>query len=268
MSQHFLSVAAVFKNESHIIKEWIDHYLKEGVDHFYLINNNSTDNFMEALRPYANVITLGHETKDRSQVKSYNGYVLPVKNDTKWMLVCDLDEFAYAKNQTLSEFIKRRVPNCINGIRLPWLQFGSSGHIRQPNSVIDGFRKRKEHKLGERVSIKMIVKTKDIHYFGIHEQAINGWNICDGCMMNVKNESLGYIDENYIKSSGILINHYPVQSREWFTNIKMVRGRSHSAGCCDENYFKNLDFNDVIDDTLALKRGFQESHQDISIGRI
>ena len=34
-----LSILAMFKNESWIIKEWIEHYLLEGVDHFYLIDN-------------------------------------------------------------------------------------------------------------------------------------------------------------------------------------------------------------------------------------
>ena len=39
MSKYYLSVGAMFKNESHILKEWLDHYLREGVDMFLLINN-------------------------------------------------------------------------------------------------------------------------------------------------------------------------------------------------------------------------------------
>ena len=31
----------MFKNESMIITEWIEHYLREGIDHFYLIDNGS-----------------------------------------------------------------------------------------------------------------------------------------------------------------------------------------------------------------------------------
>ena len=31
-----ISVLAMFKNESIIIKEWLEHYLAEGVQHFYL----------------------------------------------------------------------------------------------------------------------------------------------------------------------------------------------------------------------------------------
>ena len=42
---HFLSIIAMFKNESYIIEQWIQHYLLEGVNHFYLIDNGSTDDY-------------------------------------------------------------------------------------------------------------------------------------------------------------------------------------------------------------------------------
>ena len=42
--EYYLSIVAIFKNESWILKEWIEHYLNQGVDHFFLIDNGSTDN--------------------------------------------------------------------------------------------------------------------------------------------------------------------------------------------------------------------------------
>ena len=45
MKKYFLSVLSIFKNESHILEEWLNHYINEGVDHFYLLNNNSDDNY-------------------------------------------------------------------------------------------------------------------------------------------------------------------------------------------------------------------------------
>jgi hypothetical protein len=32
-----LALISVFKNESHILEEWIEHYLKEGINHFFLL---------------------------------------------------------------------------------------------------------------------------------------------------------------------------------------------------------------------------------------
>ena len=40
--KYYFSVGAVFKNESHSIKEWICHYLHHGAEHFYLINDNKS----------------------------------------------------------------------------------------------------------------------------------------------------------------------------------------------------------------------------------
>ena len=53
-------VCSVFKDECHILEEWIVHYLYHGVDHFYLINDNSDDNYMDIIKKYSNHITLFH----------------------------------------------------------------------------------------------------------------------------------------------------------------------------------------------------------------
>ena len=60
MKKHYLSVAAIFKNESLNLKEWIEHYLLHGVDHIYLINDNSSDEYEQILKPYIekHIITL------------------------------------------------------------------------------------------------------------------------------------------------------------------------------------------------------------------
>ena len=39
LMKYYLSVLAIFKNEKHIMKEWLLHHMKEGVEHFYLIDN-------------------------------------------------------------------------------------------------------------------------------------------------------------------------------------------------------------------------------------
>ena len=58
MSRYYLSVLAVFRNESHIMKEWICHYIMEGVDHFYLLNNFSTDNYTTVLKEFEHCVRI------------------------------------------------------------------------------------------------------------------------------------------------------------------------------------------------------------------
>ena len=57
---YYFTIGAIFKNESHILKEWIDHYFFHGVDHIYLINDNSNDNYLTILEQYIkdNKVTL------------------------------------------------------------------------------------------------------------------------------------------------------------------------------------------------------------------
>ena len=47
-----IAVIAIFKNESHILKEWLEHYLNEGVDTFFLIDNDSSDDYKPILEPF------------------------------------------------------------------------------------------------------------------------------------------------------------------------------------------------------------------------
>ena len=92
-----LGLLAIFKNESHILDEWINHYINEGVDTFYLINNGSSDNFSKIIHKYKKYIHLINDSKKNAQEELYNKYYLEKCKEHEWLLVCDLDEFVYSK---------------------------------------------------------------------------------------------------------------------------------------------------------------------------
>ena len=83
-----LVAAAVFKNESHILKEWIDHYIYHGFDHIYLINDESTDNYKEIINPYiesGKVTLFENKLKINTYPKTkfvYNKYILPILSNS------------------------------------------------------------------------------------------------------------------------------------------------------------------------------------------
>ena len=96
-----LSVGCLFRNESHSIVEWLEHYLFHGVEHFYLINDASDDGFQRLLDPYLKngVVTLFNANWDRyvgRQRDMYNCYVLPRLSETKWLLMVDMDEYVWS----------------------------------------------------------------------------------------------------------------------------------------------------------------------------
>jgi Glycosyl transferase family 2 len=141
-----ICVVAIFKNESHVLKEWLEHYLREGVDTFLLIDNDSSDNYKPILEPFlrSKQVFLKKSKKKHAQVELYNRW-LPEAKKFDWVIVVDMDEFIYARNgfKTIKAYLET-VNKDIYKIEIPWKLFGSSGFKKQPNSVIQNFIHRKE----------------------------------------------------------------------------------------------------------------------------
>ena len=154
--KHFLSILAIFRNEEHVLDEFIQHHIKQGVDHFYLIDNDSDDSSREILKKYDSIVTIrdekifGNRDPDeevkviRAQYRGYNKFIPHI--NTKWLLPIDLDEFMYARNgySTIKEYLKKNGKS-VDQILVRPKQFTSGGLIKQPKSVIDGFTKRWDH---------------------------------------------------------------------------------------------------------------------------
>jgi hypothetical protein len=262
--KYFLSVGAIFKNESSAMKEWIDHYIKEGVEHFYLIDNGSTDNYIDILKQY-NCITLFHDSGSGIQIQAYNKYIYPdAVKESEYIGIFDLDEFAYADNdETISSILKKE-PLCnYDHIWCPWHRFGSSGHIQQPKSIINGFIKRREPK-GD-VLGKSIVKTSSLIKLGIHHHKIipnSTYILSNGDTCNLNREKQ-YLSEDIEKKFMIRVNHYEIQSYDWFTQIKMTRGDVHKGISYNKyiinNYtFESTDRPSILTDTRLLEKKYKE----------
>lgn len=274
-----LGLIAIFKNESHIFEEWLKHYLNEGVEHFYLINNNSTDNFLKVIQPYINCkkITLINDSSIYQQTNLYNKYFLDkCKRECKWILVCDLDEFIYSRNKykTVQSYVNS-FNDTVSQIYIPWKMFSSNKHIKQPNSVINGFTLRTDYNLKKnscgckiinnlkRSLVKCIVNTKFLVSLGIHNHTINGGSeLLSNRQPIIKDEykSLQFIDEKKLSDFNLHCNHYAIQSLEWFKTIKMTRGSANSQGGTNTKskieYFNSFDktSSDINDFELKNKK--------------
>jgi len=123
---YYFSVCSVFKNEAHILEEWILHYLHHGVEHFYLVNDNSNDDYKVIIDKYSNYITLMHNdivTKDVGrQGRIYEKYFRQHLEKTKWMASIDLDEFLYSPTSINIQNILHTYENYAQ-IRVDWLHF-------------------------------------------------------------------------------------------------------------------------------------------------
>jgi len=254
---YYLTVGAIFKNESHCLQEWIEHHLYHGVEHFYLINDESTDEFMKILQPYINkdIITLynvkNHPKYPGKQGKLYEKYFSPLlKNKImKWLMIIDLDEFVYSpldqksedrsvnqenkdiKNvdtENTKEHLNTQTLNISNILRkyedyalveLDWVLFGSNGHIKQPKSLIEGFTKM--YKDG---GFKQICNSSfHITALGVHEHHAYGKTINISLKKGTEDRIIREkkFDHN---NPELIINHYQCQSLEFWQSVKMTRG--------------------------------------------
>jgi hypothetical protein len=233
------------------MKEWLDHYIREGVDHFYLIDNGSTDNYEHILENYKGRITLFHDPEKGHKVqgKIYHRNIFPLFKDTVWMLCVDLDEFMYAKHGTLKSELEKKEYENVGQIMVPWKMFGSSGYVKQPSSVIKSFlyRKKLPFNCGGKKTIcrtDAIEKIDGVHWY---EHMKSGYITIEYPIPSDLSEE----EQNKIPFQ---LNHYIVQSWEWYKNTKMTRGDADSEnnGRTEES-FKEWDNNDILDEELAIK---------------
>lgn len=238
---YYLSVIAIFKNETMNLKIWLEHYLWQGVEHFYLIDNGSTDKPLSILQEYIdkNIVTYFYLPQKYKQEQHYR-YVFDkekLKQKTRWLAVCDLDEFFYGANQKLTTTVKNLDYN-FDYILSNWKMFGSDGLKEHPPDI----RTAITHCATNLSSgTKYIFKTAIIK---------NSSSICIHHLVYSP-----YINKSKILIANKLIrlNHYVVQSLEFFQKVKMTRGAADckkSENVRDMNYFNKNDYRDINDETL------------------
>lgn len=235
--QYKLCILAIFKNETMVLKTWLEHYLHQGVDHFYLIDNGSDDNPLEILQPYIDrgQVSYMFSPEKHNQAGHYNKMYMQenIKNNAEWLIVCDLDEFYYGVpdklNKTLDDFSEHDI------IYSNWRMFGSDGHKTQPANILKS----------------IVMCEKDLHvmqkYIFQPSKVDHELNI-----HSISNdEKFKIIYEN----DKIRLNHYPIQSEEYFRKVKMTRGAADHEqyeNIRDMSYFERYDQNKTEkDETLA-----------------
>ena len=262
---YYLSVATIFCKESHIFIEWLDHYWSEGVRKFYMIDNCNTTLDQKILEPYvkSGIVRLIINTKKHYQDRMYNEEILELaKNETEYLIMADMDEFYYSPAyNTLADSIIY-FKSCV-GIQVPWILYGTNNNTQTPPSIIHSNLKRWNWHLSDKdigVLGKYIVKVGEARGLGTHsfdhkyrtrpclaikERVLTIWSR----RMNVS--------EAYIPNYIIRINHYLLQSKMFYQNVKMKRGDVNGKQyekLRTAKYFMSHDRNEMEDFDLSNRR--------------
>jgi hypothetical protein len=235
---YYLSLIASLKNETMNLKIWIEHYLWQGVEHFYLIDNGSDDNPLSILQEYIDngIVTYYYLPQRHRQVDHYR-YVFDnanLKNETYWLAVCDLDEFFFGVDKNLKIKL-RTLEDHYDYILCNWKMFGSDGHETHPEDIRRDITFRKKDLWSE---TKYIFKPQIID---------NSSRIWIHWLIDIEVKRKG------VANVLIQLNHYPIQSLDFFQKVKMSRG---DASCDahdnvrDLTYFNRYDTNEYCDEIL------------------
>lgn len=253
MFKYNLSIISMFKNEATIIESWIKHYIDEGIEHFYLIDNGSTDNYQNIIKPFMNKITL---VKDPIRHKAVNSigtqqilqnkyYLEKVKNESKWVFICDIDEYLYNSNSLYIIDELKKMEN-YDSISLKYIYYGSILE-KTPKNLPTELLYRQNYINHPNNGVKTIVKTKNLVKINCHNHEIT---------TNSRKIVLNY-------NHNLKLNHYQIISKEYFNNIRCVRGGGvhgpTGIGYNKTYYDKHNDnFIKILDKTLKIKKELKD----------
>ncbi len=245
VNAHYLSVGAIFQNESRYLREWIEYHKILGVTHFYLYNNLSTDNYYEVLESYikrGEVDLIDWEFTDYPvcQLTAYNDVIQKSRGKTKWLAIIDIDEFVVpVQSDNLVEFLNNYEEYA--GVVVNWQLFGTSYIFSLPKDAL----------LTEHLVYKF---PADFNYpewsSNYFVKSIIQPNLVEDCCWSSHffNAKPGYfiVDSNQepilIPSTQnpklpidlIRINHYWFRTLDWFYQVKIQRREADGYKYSDE----------------------------------
>lgn len=263
-NKYYLTVGAIFRNETHILESWLNHYLKEGVEHFYLVNDRSTDDYLSILQPYIDkgLVTLFHtdsSTPPDGQRYAYSELIYPkALVEAEWLAFLDLDEFltTYGARSSLltAEYLRNYAGN-YNAIYVSWLMYGSGDYINSndvPTNPIEAYRyRRRTDIVKDPYEIKTIFRPKAWKTRGVHKVDVYG----NGLDLREHTKNID-LEKDVSKHPPLVVIHYHLQSKGYWYKIKKTRGDAIiELRLRTEREFdaKNETYNEVKDDILYNK---------------
>lgn len=161
-SSWYLSVVAIFKNESTHLDEWLAFCVSEGVEHVLLYDHSSTDDSKEVLQAWidAGIVELIDwpvAWKEEAQTKAYLHALGRLRGRTKWAAFIDIDEFLFSPTgEALPTALRQYEGHA--GVVVNWQCYGTSGHEKRPPGLtIESYTRRARIGWARNYRVKTIV---------------------------------------------------------------------------------------------------------------
>jgi hypothetical protein len=277
--RHYLSIYAIFQNEAHIIREWMDLHWREGIEHFFLLDHGSTDDWRDRIAAH---VAAGRVTV-RSLASGAGGLdQLRVEHaefalrDSEWVVLQDLDEFTYANGTTSIAGWLKALPADVHQVVVPWICFGTGGNLRQPDQVVKECRRSEDMAARPRLSdqerpwhVKSIFRARYLRRMHTHVHDVSGRTVLPVDALTAVSSRF-YIANalaHDVAAFRILQNHYVHQSLDFYRAKMQRRGywletRRGVKSYTEERFEREEPLlNAVPNDTLFERhRAYYEAH--------
>lgn len=262
------TVVSTMKNEGPYILEWIAHYKTLGFDNILVCTNDCSDTTVEILQRLQEMgLAVHHPTIvrragiHRSALRQASK-LYPMVIDSKWVFVCDVDEFLniHCGDGSARALIADSGED-VDVVSVPWRIFGAQGvddFIDKPVTeqfTTGEFAYDRELRPTAGKFVKSLYTNQ--HKFqrmGLHAPVTLEEHLPDtrhvypgGALCTVN----GKRTENPPEFTVAQVNHYAVRSLESFL-IKRSRGRAnHSHHVLGVEYWEKFNLNDETDTSIS-----------------
>ena len=136
-SQGYLGIGAIYRWEARDLREWVAFHRVVGVERFFLYDNASEDDHLEALAPFIEdgSVTVHHWPVFPGQGSAYDHCLAHHGDEARWIAFLDADEFLFSPTgRPLPEVLRDYEQHPGIGVSRAWM--GTSGHETRPEGLV------------------------------------------------------------------------------------------------------------------------------------
>lgn len=263
-----VAITSIQRNRNPYIVEWIAFHLAMGFNQFYIYAHKTTDGMTDTLlhlgkRYPIRVMVL--EMDDFPQIHAYQHAWKNFGHEVDWMAFIDGDEFLFpTHDDSMQDALRPYEDKPLSALAVYWKCYGSNGHESDPTGLIlENYPRHSRADFEPNRHIKSILK---------------GGSRANPNRSHLFETELGTFDERLRPiSSGLTsyepsyerfrINHYVVQSNDFFFGVKQAMGAADLPGGVtrSNDFFSTHDRNDEDDGvSRGLLPQLQKKHVELS----
>jgi hypothetical protein len=249
-------ITSIQRNRGKWIVEWLAFHMLVGFESFYIYAHKTNDGMTETLAKLARRYDIKiHLLDDQPypQLQAYNHAVNSYLDGLDWMAVLDGDEFlAPTEGLHLAPALAPFEARPLSALAVYWLCYGSNGHVKDPDGlVVQDYPRHSHPHYAQNRHVKSVLR-------GRQQVQVQGSHLFH-TPLGTFDEQHRPIDHGFMRElapshQALRLNHYMVQSFDFFRHVKQAIGAADGNPNLvrPESWFFDADRNEC-DDGLSYR---------------